>query len=78
VLILTGRVVTVAELEAHAHQIHEQLSDRRFAVPTESVVEREARSRPQSASRRLVGGVGRTSSGRRAGSVEQLRLLPGE
>jgi hypothetical protein len=78
VLVLTGRVVTVVELEAHAQHVHEQLSDRRVAVPNESVVEPEAGSRSRSAGRRAAGRVGRTSGRRRVGSVEQLRLLPGE
>jgi hypothetical protein len=83
VLVLTGRVVTVAELEAHAHQVHGHLSGRPVAVRNQSVVEPEVAepdvgSRSRSAGRRAAGRVGRPSSGRRAGSVEQLRLLPGE
>lgn len=74
VLILTGRVVTVAELEAHGRHVHEHLSDRPVEVRNQSVVESEVGSR--SAGRRAAGRVGRASSGRRAGSVEQLRLLP--
>jgi hypothetical protein len=79
VLVLTGRVVTVAELQAHARDVHEHLSDRPVAVRNQSVVEPEVvGSRSWSAGGRAAGRVGRPSSRRRAGSVEQPRLLPGE
>ena len=80
VLVLTGRVVTVAELEAHGQQVREQLSDRRV---------RRARPRPSwnrtaASSVALVWQAGCrwcppfVRGRRRAGSVEQLRLLPGD
>ena len=78
VLVLTGRVVTVAELEAHGQQVRQQLSGQLAAIPTPAVVEPDAVTRSRSSGRRAAG-RGRPSSGRRrAGSVEQLRLLPGE
>jgi hypothetical protein len=76
VLILTGRVVTVAELEAHAQQVLQQLSRPPAKIATPAVMEPEAVSRARSAGRRAGGRGGRSSGSRRAGSVEQLRLLP--
>jgi hypothetical protein len=78
VLILTGRVVTVAELEAHGQQVGEQVSDRRTASPTPAVVEPDAGHRSRSSGRRAAGGGLRSPGRRRAGSVEQLRLLQGD
>jgi hypothetical protein len=74
VLVLTGRVVTVAELEAHGQQV----GDRRTASPTPAVVEPEAGRRSRSSGRRAAGGGLRSPGRRRAGLVEQLRLLPGD
>ena len=76
VLVLTGRVVTVAELEAHGQQVGDQVSDRRTASPTPAVVEPDAGRRSRSSGRRAAGGGLRSPGRRRAGSVEQLRLLP--
>ena len=78
VLVLTGRVVTVAELEAHGQQVCEQLSGQPATIPTPAVVEPEAVTRSRSSGRRAGGRGVRSSGRRRAGSVEQLRLLPGE
>jgi hypothetical protein len=75
VLVLTGRVVTVAELEAHCERVLQQLSGRPATIPT-AVVEPDAVSRARSAGRRAGGRGGRSAGSRRAGSVEQLRLLP--
>jgi hypothetical protein len=75
VLVLTGRVVTLAELEAHGQHVLQQLSGRPVTI-TPAVVEPDAVSPSRSAGRR-AGGRGRRPAGsRRAGSVEQLRLLP--
>jgi hypothetical protein len=76
VLVLTGRVVTVAELEAHCERVLQQLIRQPAQIATPAVVEPEAVFRSSSGGRR-AGGRGRRSPGsRRAGSVEQLRLLP--
>ena len=48
VLVLTGRVVTVAELEAHGQQVREQLSGQPAAIPTPAVVEPDAGPRSRS------------------------------
>ena len=77
VLVLTGHVVTKAELEAHGQQVLQQLAGQPATIPVPAVVEPEAVTRSRSAGRR-PGGRKRPSSGRRAGPVEQLRLLPGE
>ena len=77
VRVLTGRVVTRAELEAHGQQVLQQPPGQPATVPVPAVVEPEAVTRSRSAGRR-PGGRKRPSSGLRAGSVEQLRLLPGE
>jgi len=78
VLVLTGRVVSLAELEAHGQQVGGQLGGRRATIPSPAVVEPEAVSRSRSSGRRAVGRVRRSSGRGRAGSGEQLRLLPGE
>ena len=78
VLVLTGRVVTMAELETHGQQVRQQL---RSACHDPGPGGSRAGGgdlvlvRPAGA----PGGRKRPSSGRRrAGSVEQLRLLPGD
>jgi hypothetical protein len=77
VLVLTGRVVTVPELEAHAQQVLGQLSHQRPPSPAPTEVEPDAPPRSRSSGRRAGGRGRRSSAGRRAvGSVEQLRLLP--
>ncbi len=48
VLVLTGRVVTLAELEAHAQQVLGQLSDQRAREPGPGRVEPDAASRSRS------------------------------
>jgi hypothetical protein len=76
VLILTGRVVTVVELEVHAQQVLQQLSRQPATIATPAVVEPETVVRSSSRGRRDGGRAGRSPGSRRAGSVEQLRLLP--
>jgi hypothetical protein len=77
VLVLTGRVVTLAELEGHGQQTLQQLRGRPATIAT-VVVEPDAVSPAHSAGQR-AGVRGRRPAGsRRAGSVEQLRLLPGD
>jgi hypothetical protein len=63
---LTGHVVTMAELEAHAQQVLQQLAGQTTDVPAPAVDEPEAVSRPPSAGRRGAG-RGRRSSGGRGG-----------
>jgi hypothetical protein len=77
VRVLTGRVVTPAELEAHAEQVLHQLTGPSHTFLTPAPGESEAVSRRRSAGRRAGGGRVRRSSGLgRSGSVEQLQLLP--
>jgi hypothetical protein len=79
VFILTGRVVTLAELEKHARQVHQQLGGQPSSAAVEPVeVPRPRSSRPRSSRVRPAGRVGPSSGRRSAGSVEQLRLLPGD
>ena len=76
VLVLTGRVVTLAELEAHGQQVGEQVSGQAAASPTPAVVEPDSgtsfalvwqagcRSRPpfvRSSSRRFGGAAAAVS-----------------
>jgi hypothetical protein len=75
VLVLTGRVVALADLESHGQQILQQLS-RQPVTSRVDVVAPDAEFRARSAGGR-AGGRGRRAAGsRRAGSVEQLLLLP--
>jgi hypothetical protein len=79
VLALTGHVVTREELEAHAQLVLHQLSGQTADIPAPPVVdEPETVSRPSSAGRRAAGRVRPSSRRRGVGSVEQLRLLPGD
>jgi hypothetical protein len=78
VLVLTGRVVTLAELEAHAQQVLGQLADQRAPSPATAEAEPDASPRSPSSGRRAGGRVRRSSAGRRSGAGEQLRLLPGD
>jgi hypothetical protein len=76
VRVLSGHVVTLAELEAHAQQVLHELS-RTGTGPSPAIAEEpEVVPRPSSAGRRAGGRGRRSSGGRRSGSVEQLRLLP--
>ena len=52
VLVLTGRVVTKAELEAHGQQVLQQLAGQPATIPAPAVVEPEAVTRSRSAGRR--------------------------
>jgi hypothetical protein len=77
VRVLSGHVVTLAELEAHAHHVLHELTGRAGADPPPAIAaEPEAVSRPSSTGRRAAGRVRSSSRRRGAGSVEQLRLLP--
>ena len=78
VLVLTGRVVSLAEVEAHAHEVLSQLNGQPAATPTPAVVEQDTAPRSRSSGQRTAGRVRRSSGRRRSGSVEQLRLLPGD
>jgi hypothetical protein len=74
VFVLTGRVVTLAELENHARQVHQQLGGQPSPAAGQPL-----EVPPLHSSRvRAAGRVGRSSGRRSAGSVEQLRLLPGD
>ena len=79
VLVLTGRVVTLAELEAHGQQVREQVSDQADREPDPG---RCGTGRGDVVRARLAGGLPVVASVRPVvvalGSVEQLRLLPGD
>ena len=77
-LVLTGRVVTLAELQTHEQQVRQLLNGHLATIPTTAVVEPDVAPQARSSGKRAAGGLRRSSGSRHAGSVEQLVLVPGD
>jgi hypothetical protein len=78
VLAQTGRVVSLSELEVDQRNPLGQQSRRRVSIRLSAGGAPRAVPRSRPSAVRAGGDVGRSSGRRRVGSVEQLRLLPGD
>jgi hypothetical protein len=76
ILAETGYVVNLNELAAYERQLLRQVSGRRVTIPRPAGRATGPFTRPRSSVARAGGRAGRSAGGRRAGSIEQLRLLP--